>query len=92
MKEFYNTTNQSGDQLEMFIKKAMNQEDKVMLIFKKHYQLTAHECWVKFSGVNTPLTSIRRAMTNLTSKGKLIMTDKKKEGQYGRDNYIYKLR
>jgi len=95
MKEFYNTTNESGEQLELFTQKAMKQEDKVMLIFKEKYALTAYQCYqlylLKYE-VNTPLTSIRRAITNLTNKGKLDMTVNKQVGGYGRDNYIYKLR
>ena len=95
MKEFYNTTNESGDQLELFTQKAMNQEDKVMLIFKQHYRLTAYECYqlylLKYE-VNTPLTSIRRSITNLTNKGSLAMANVKKVGGYGRANYVYKLR
>ena len=94
MKEFYNTTNESGEQLELFTKKASTQEEKIMIIFKEHYQLTAHQCYELYllkHEINTPLTSIRRAMTNLASKGKLEMTEKKIEGAYGRDNYIYKL-
>jgi len=92
MKEFYNTTNESGTQLEMFTQKAMKQEDKVMLIFKTYYMITAHECWEYFDDPKTPITSIRRAITNLTRKDKLVMTESKKEGGYGRNNYIYKLR
>ena len=94
MKEFYNTTNESGEQLELFTQKAMKQEDKVMLLFREKYVLTAYQCYsffiVRYES-NVPLTSIRRAMTNLASKGKLEMTEKKIEGAYGRDNYIYKL-
>ena len=92
MKEFYNTTNESGTQLDLFTQKAMNQEDKVMIIFKQHYRLTAYECWEYFDDPKTPPTSIRRAITNLTRKDKLVMTASKKEGGYGRNNYIYKLR
>lgn len=95
MKDFYNTTNESGEQLELFTQKAMKQEDKVMLLFKEKYALTAYECYqlylLKYE-VNTPLTSIRRAITNLACKGKLDMMASKRTGGYGRDNYIYQLR
>ena len=95
MKEFYNTTNESGEQLELFTQKAMKQEDKVMLLFREKYALTAYQCYSFFIvryEPNVPLTSIRRAMTNLASKGKLDMTSEKEVGGYGRDNYYYKLR
>ena len=95
MKEFYNSTNESGEQLELFTKKASTQEEKIMIIFKEKYRLTAYQCYsfykLRHEG-NTPITSIRRAITNLTSKGKLDMTNDKQIGGYGRDNYYYKLR
>jgi hypothetical protein len=95
MKEFYNTTNESGEQLELFTQKAMKQEDKVMLLFKEKYALTAYQCYsffiIRYES-NIPLTSIRRAITNLTNKGKLRITRNKQVGGYGRDNYVYKLR
>ena len=95
MKDFYNTTNESGTQLQMFTDKGISQEDKIMVIFKQHYRLTAYECWVHFTETyktNTPLTSIRRGITNLTDRNRLVMTDIKKVGGYARDNYTYKLR
>jgi DNA-binding transcriptional regulator PaaX len=38
---------------------------------------------------NFPLTSVRRALTNLSKQGKLIKTDEKKKGIYGRDEFIW---
>ena len=75
MKEFYNTTNEIGTQLQIFTDKAITQEDKIMVIFKQYYRLTAYECYQYYllkHEVNTPLTSIRRAITNLTNKDKLV--------------------
>ena len=95
MESFYNTTNERGTQLQMFTDKAITQEQKIMVIFKQYYRLTAYECYQHYllkHEVNTPLGSIRRAITNLTSKDKLVMTDLKKKGGYGKNNYIYKLR
>jgi hypothetical protein len=95
MNEFYNTTKESGEQLQMFTDKAISQEEKIMVIFKQYYRLTAYECYQYYllkHEVNTPLTSIRRAITNLTNKDKLVMTEFKKKGGYGMNNYVYKLR
>jgi hypothetical protein len=38
---------------------------------------------------DTPLTSIRRAITNLTKRGLLRKTDKKVIGKYGRQEYLW---
>ena len=53
--------------------------------------MTASDAWKK-SGLmdnNTPLTSIRRAITNLEKKGKLEKTDIQKEGMYGKKTFCW---
>lgn len=39
----------------------------------------------------TPLTSVRRAMSNLTKAGLLVKTGIKIAGPYGRDEYCWRL-
>lgn len=41
---------------------------------------------------NAPVTSVRRAMTNLTTAGLLVKTRRKKLERYGRHNYLWRLR
>ncbi len=44
-------------------------------------------------GVNdTPITSIRRAMTNLTNRGNLVKTDAQVTGAKGKPEYIWKIK
>ena len=38
-----------------------------------------------------PLTSVRRAVTNLTNRGDLVKTDKQVKGPYGRPEYQWRL-
>jgi len=38
-----------------------------------------------------PITSVRRALTNLTDAGDLVKTDKQVKGPYGRPEFIWKL-
>jgi len=40
----------------------------------------------------TPLTSIRRAITDLTNRNRLVKTDKKVLGSAGRKTYTWKLK
>jgi len=47
-----------------------------------------HNCFM----FNTPVTSIRRAMTTLTKLGYLEKTTLKKKGEYVLNNYLWKLK
>ena len=49
----------------------------------------AVELYKELSGV--PLTSIRRAITNLTFPGSLVKTNVKTTGPYGRPEYYWRL-
>ncbi len=41
--------------------------------------------------LKVPITSVRRAMSNLTQAGVLIKTQNKRMGMYGVENYTWKL-
>lgn len=86
---FYNTTNESGNQLDLFSKKAVRQQDKVLEIFRVQRQATASEVWQHFD--KAPLTSVRRAISDLTKLGYLEKTEDYKQGLYGRNETIYKI-
>lgn len=88
---YYNTTNEEGAELKSYSEKAETQKEAVLFLFQKFKHGTPSEVW-KFYGSNLcPLTSIRRAITDLTKEGKLIRTEEKKPGIYGRPESIYKL-
>ena len=91
MSSYFNTTNSTGANLKQFEQKAQSQEEIIKGIFKKNTTtgLTAVEVMYKFPEKRVPLTSIRRAMTNLTEEGFLVKTQLKREGLFGRDNFIY---
>ena len=88
---YYNTTGQKGEQLKVSWKKTKSQDDKVMEYFNIHGKATPSEVWIHFnkSENNVPITSIRRSITNLTSANMLSKTDNKREGVYGRPEYIW---
>ena len=44
---------------------------------------------LSMTGLKCPLPSIRRAMTNLSNEGKLIKTDVKMEGMYGKLEHLW---
>jgi predicted transcriptional regulator len=88
---YYNTTRETGDQLKVSWKKTENQDDQIMEYFRVHGEATPSEVWVNLMKTNdTPITSVRRSITNLTSSNLLIKTDKKRDGIYGRPEYVWR--
>ena len=89
---FHNTTNESGKQLELFTAKAHNQNQAVYEMFQRYNSLSASECFTRLQNhtrLTWILTSVRRSITTLTNTGKLIKTEKKVNGLYGRPEYVY---
>ncbi len=90
---YYNTTNESGQLLMEFKEQAKNQEAHVYDVYRSlNKPLSPSE--VLFILVNsyiiskdTPITSIRRAITNLTGEEKLRKTTLKKLGKWGKPEY-----
>lgn len=92
MGTYFNTTREKGRKLYAYREKARTQEEIIKDIFKMEFDgLTAVDVMRRFPKKHTPITSIRRALSNLTESGFLIKTDHKKEGLFGRDNVMYKL-
>lgn len=96
---FHNTTGETGIQLEAFTKKAQTQDEVVLTFFKNYPNhdfspSKLHEYLIKYSLIDnaTPLTSIRRALTNLTVAGKLIKTEQTVMSKFNRHEYIWKLK
>jgi hypothetical protein len=89
----YNTTNETGETLKRFEAKAETQEHKIGWLFKKHpdKDFTPFEVQIMLDLATTPITSIRRTMTDLTELGVLVKTEKKKIERYGRMNCTWKL-
>ena len=89
---FYNTTKESGKDLESYSVKAETQKESVLFLFQKFKKGTASDVWAFYGPALCPLTSIRRAITDLCNEGKLIRTEEKKIGLYGRSEFIYSLK
>lgn len=94
MKSFFNTINLSGDNLEKAKARALAQEALVEEIFKanpgRHFSPSQLQKLVasKYDR-HCPLTSWRRAITNLTKRGVLFKTDKQIAGIYGEPEYCW---
>jgi hypothetical protein len=93
---YHNTTQESGQQLIEFKDKAKTQDERVLILFKETplSARTPSSIWQayleKYVGKNPPLTSIRRAISNLTRDEKLIKTPHKSYGIHGRTEYNWK--
>ena len=102
---YHNTTNLQGEELKKAKRDALNQEESIIDIFEhltfvygKEQFLTPSRVasqWINPLRHRTycpPITSIRRAITGLTKKGKLEKTNIMDEGRYGKLEHSWKLK
>jgi len=97
---FHNTTKEEGAALEDASRKAEGQDQLVLDLFVSRAKFnralapsTVHKILVQRHALDshTPLTSVRRAITNLTNRGLLVRTNEKQKGPFGRPEYLWKL-
>jgi hypothetical protein len=90
MKNFHNTTQESGQLLLDFSATAQHQEKIVLWFFaatnKSH---TPSAVWMGAFNKTIPLTSVRRALSNLAKQGHLTRTAQKTTGIYGRPEHYW---
>ena len=94
---FYNTIGIEGKKLKQATRKAENQESLILDFFKRraiYNSYTPADVWQIFQdkGFNWPITSVRRAMTNLTKKELLVKLKEQRKGIYGIENHTWKLK
>jgi len=96
---YYNTTNENGLNYKSNLKQATNQEQLTLAVFQTYPNdnLSAYDVWkflIDNESINeqTPLTSIRRAISDLTNRNRLVKTDKKVLGGAGRKTYTWRLK
>ena len=91
-KGYYNTLNEQDPTLTKSKEKAKKQKDQIFAIYRHTLRpMTPAEIWEKYGykSRNVPLTSIRRAITNLETEGLLKKTDIQKPGVYGKLNHCW---
>ncbi len=92
MNNYFNTNNETGERLKKSESKAEKQSEAILKIFHRCKRLTASECWKIYDfNRKTPITSVRRAITNLCADNQLEKTDEMKLGLYGKNEHVYKL-
>jgi hypothetical protein len=92
-RSFHDTLHLPGEELRHADKTCKRQEEVVLKCFNQspHRTLTPAEVHLMI-GQQWPLTSVRRAITNLTKEGKLIKTSEQRKGIYGMLNNCWKLK
>jgi hypothetical protein len=88
---FYETINQTDSALKESKKKTRKQEDLIYSLFQKRKRPLSPSMVLSQSGLNCPITSIRRAMTDLTNLGKIVKTDRQIKGLYGKAEHLWEL-
>ena len=92
---YYNTNDETGSELQGSRNNSYNQEQMILGIFEAHSEesFTPFEIedFATDNGINWPITSIRRAITDLTNAGKLTKTNITKLGKYGKKVHTWKL-
>jgi DNA-binding IclR family transcriptional regulator len=88
--EYYNTNAETGTVLADSYGQAKQQRQMVQRWFEQHpdHYFAPHQIPMP-SG--TPLTSVRRAVTNLTEQGVLEKTDRMVAGTYGKQVHTWRL-
>ena len=85
---YYNTTNETANNLKESHKKAESQQQKVLNYFISNGESSPSKVASK---LNLLITSVRRCITDLTTDGHLEKTTKKVIGMYGKPEYVWKL-
>lgn len=90
---YFNTTHETGQTLATYRQSAMKQEEAVLALFRsRRLPMSPSEVWRRMGMNLAPLTSIRRAITDLTREGLLEhVEDWKVEGHYGRMEGVWRL-
>ena len=92
---FYNTIGLKDNPLKEATKKAERQEDRVLEIFKATgIAMTPEDIERRYNDIfpPAPLTSFRRAITNLTKQGLLVKCEEMTEGKYGKPVHYWKIK
>lgn len=92
---FYQTIPLTSAELKKAVRDAKKQEEAIYTLFEKSggcYSPSQVTQLMERAGRVWPITSVRRAMTDLTDAGKLEKTEETVRGQWGKPEYKWKLK
>ena len=87
---FFNTTGETGATLATYRAKASAQDRRILAIMEDLGMASPSQVWAAMDK-SCPITSVRRAMTNLTSAGLLGKMDHKVMGAFGRPEHVWQI-
>ena len=87
---YFNKTSETGERLVEYRLKASSQDELILEMFMNGELYSPSQVQAAVLP-NAPITSVRRAITNLTTIGKLVKTGRKVRGLYNRPEYCWKL-
>lgn len=90
---FYNTIGETGENLNGSRHKALTQEEVIYRFMQRHVDryFTPFEIASQCFSDDVPITSVRRAISSLTDKGKLEKSYFAcGQGKYGKANHVWK--
>lgn len=91
---YFNTVHLSGEDLKNAIIRAKNQDEAIMHLFlntRKTYSPSRILTIMQKAGKQWPIVSVRRSLTNLTTKGELVKKNEMVEGAYGSPEHLWEL-
>ena len=92
---FFNTTELKPEPLALAIAQACNQNERVLKIFKRmDCKLTPLQVSEIYNNIypECPVTSLRRSITVLTTKGLLVKCNEQRNEKYGHPNYYWRIK
>jgi hypothetical protein len=89
---YYNTTHETGTDLMLSHQKVKSQDDAIYQYFVSTGKPLSPSMVLNELGLNCPITSVRRAMCNLTKEGKIFKTKQTRIGMYGKKESLWVLK
>ena len=94
---YYNTNKEKSNTLKRSRERANTQEEIILDLFKRNpnFHMTPfdiQEALTNFYELDAPITSVRRAITDLTTEDRMIKTDIMKKGKYGKEVHCWILK
>ena len=86
---FYNTINEVTNTLVNSHSKTRTQEKVILDCFKSAQEPLSPSMVHFLTKIKCPMTSIRRAMTDLSNAGKLVKTDQFTIGKFGKREHLW---
>jgi predicted ArsR family transcriptional regulator len=93
-RAYHDTTNTSRADVAQYEQRAQRQDELVRALFRKHspFPLSPSQAHRALGETFGPLTSLRRAVTNLERDGVLEKLEQTVRGKYGRPEHLWRLK